>query len=179
MPSAMVCYNADEHITDLMHSLSSLEDWDIHPQNVQVKSVNDIHIDSRDFDLHFLVFTSKLNSKSLHDLKLIRNNNPLTFIIYYNSLLVNQQFLELSELGVNSCVVGFNRKKNLIEYLEKLWLKHWKRIPEKIYANSTNNNTPRAKKIIKYLEDKAITECTTGKISEYLDISKSHFRSEF
>jgi len=179
MPSAMVCYNNEEHIAELLHSLARLEDWDIQSQDARVKDINNIHNDSRDFDLHFLIFTSKLNSKSLHDLKTIRNNNPWTYIIYYNSLLVNQQFLELSDLGVNSCVVGYDRKKNLIKYLDKLWQSHWKRVPEKIYPTAADIKSPRAKKIIKYLEDKSVAECTTGKISEYLNISKSHFRAEF
>ncbi len=179
MPTAMICYDGGGHITDLIHSLSSLDGWDIHPQIVQEYNVNNIHNDFRDFDLHFIVFTSSLNSRSHHELKIIRNNNPWTYIIYYNSLLVNQQFLKLSELGVNSCIVGIDRKKNLIEYLDKLWLHHWKRIPEKIYANFTNIKSPRAKKIIKYLENKPVTECTSGKISEYLNISKSHLRAEF
>jgi AraC-like DNA-binding protein len=179
MPTAMICYDGGDRISDLIRSLSNLDGWDIHSQNIQTSSVKNIQIDFTALDLHFLIFTSQLNHKSLQELKIIRTNNPWTTIIYYNSLLVNQQFLKLSELGINSCIVGIDRKKNLIEYLHKLWLKHWKRIPEDIYPNSNDRTAPRAKKIIKYLENRPVTECTTGKISEHLNISKSHFRAEF
>jgi len=179
MPTALICYDGGGNITELMHTLSSLDGWYIHPQNIQVYNVNNIQKDFRHFDLHFLVYASRLNAHSLHDLKIIRQNNPWTHIIYYNSLLINQQFLKLYELGVSSCIVGIDRKKYLVEYLDKLWLQHWKRIPENIYRNSAGINTPRAKKIIKYLEDRPVTECTIGKISGYLNISQSHFRAEF
>jgi len=179
VPTAMICYDGDGPIKDLVQSLSSLDGWDIHSKNVKAYNVNHIHKDFRDFELHFIVYTTNLNFKSLHELKIIRNNNPWTYIIYYNSLMVNQQFLKLSELGVNCCIVGVNRKKNLREYLNRLWLGHWKRIPDNIYVNSPNINAPRAKKIIKYLENRPVAECTTGKISEFLSISKSHFRAEF
>jgi AraC-like DNA-binding protein len=179
MPSAMVCYKNDTHISELLRLLSSLQGWDIHSQNVEITNINNIRNDLRDFELHFLIFTAKLNPKSLYALKIIRKNNPWTFIIYYNSLLVNQDFFKLSELGVNSCIVGNNRIVDLKKFLYKLWLDHWKRVPEKIYTTYSGLPSPRAKKIIKFLENRPITDYSVGKISEYLNISKSHFRAEF
>ncbi len=179
MPTALICYDGGHHITELMRSLSSLNGWDIHLHNVQTNSVKTINCDFNNVDLHYLIYTTTINHKSLQDLDVIRKTNPWTYIIYYNSLLVNQQFLKLSELGVNSCIIGVDRKKNLKEYLNNLWEQHWKRIPEKIYPNSNIITTPRARKIIKFLENRPVAECTTAKISEHLNISQSHFRAEF
>ena len=151
MPTAMICGNGKEHSKEVLLSLSRLNGWDIHLYNAQKDHVRKISTAYRDIDLHFLVYSIDLNQKSFRDLQTIRRNNPWTFIIYYNSLLVNQQFLRLSELGVNSCIVGVDRKKHLKEYLQEVWLKHWKRIPDQIYPNSDSNFPPRAKKIKTYL----------------------------
>jgi AraC-like DNA-binding protein len=179
MPSVLVCYNHDAHVSKLMNFLSGLEGWDIHSQNIELSNINDIRNDLRDFELHFLIFTTKLSSKSLSVLKTIRKNNPWTFIIYYNSLLVNRDFFMLSELGINSCIVGNDRIKNLKNFLDKLWINHWKRIPEKIFTTSIDRSSPRAKKVIRYLENRPVIDYTIDKISAYLKISKSHFRAEF
>jgi AraC-like DNA-binding protein len=179
MPTAMICYNGRVHSTEPLLSLSRLNGWDIHLYNVQKDQVRKISSAYRDIDLHFLVYSIDLNQKSLQDLQTIRENNPWTFIIYYNSLLVNQQFLRLSELGINSCIVGVDRKKHLKEYIQKIWLTHWKRIPDQIYPNLDSNFPARAKKIKTYLENMPITDCSIKKIAAYLKISQSYFRAEF
>jgi len=179
MPTALICSTGGNHIPELMQSLSSLGGWDLHLHDVHTDSVENIKQGYKNIDLHYLIYSAPINQKSLQELDTIRRNNPWTYIIYYNSHLVNQQFLKLSELGINSCIVGVDRKKNLREYLGRLWGLHWKRIPEKIYPNSNDITSPRAKKVIKFLENKPVTECTTGKISAFLNISQSHFRAEF
>ena len=179
MPTALVCYSHGENIGELINSLSSLNDWDIFPHNLQTNDVKNIAIEFRQLDLHYLIYTGQLNNESVLNLKIILENNPWTHTIYYNSTLMNQQFRRLAELGVNSCIVGVERKKYLRESLENLWLKHWKRIPESIFIPGEGSRSPRAKKIINYLENKRIRECTPQKIATYLNISRSHFRSEF
>jgi AraC-like DNA-binding protein len=179
MPTALICYTEKEHSKELLPLFSSLTGWDIHLHNVQKDNVRKIRTAYRNIDLHFLVYSIHLNQKSLKDLQLIREDNPWTFIIYYNSLLVNQQFLRLSELGVNSCIVGVDRKKYLKEYIQKVWLEHWKRIPDQIYPKSDSVLPPRAKKIKIYLENRPIKDYTVEKISNDLKISQSHFRAEF
>jgi AraC-like DNA-binding protein len=179
MPTALICSNGGNHIKELKPSLSNLGGWEIYACDLQDHSVQSIHTNFKSIDLHFLIYTSQINPRSLKDLSIIRKNNRWTYIIYYNSHLVNQQFLKLSELGVNSCIVGVDRKKNLKEYLQKLWSHHWKRVPEQIHPDSNNLSSPRAKKIIKFIENRPITDCNTSKMSEYLSISQSHFRAEF
>jgi len=179
MPSALLCFDEGENIRALKNSLSGLSGWDILPYNLQTVDVNNIHINYGHIELHYLIYTIQISPRAISDLQLIRQNNPLTHIIYYNSLLVNQQFFKLSELGVNSCIVGIDRQKNLKESLTQLWSNHWKRIPEKIYSNSNKEISFRANKIIKYLENSPVSNCTTIKIAEHLNISKSHFRAEF
>jgi AraC-like DNA-binding protein len=179
MPIALICFNEGENFRVLKNSLSGLAGWDILPHNINSDDVNNIHITHHHIELHYLIYTNQISPKAISDLQVIRQNNPLTHIIYYNSFLVNQQFFKLSELGVNSCIIGSDRRKNLKETLTNLWLDHWKRIPEKIYSYSNGKNNFRKGKVIRYLENSPISECTPQKISEYLNISKSHFRAEF
>ena len=179
MPTALICYSRGENIRELMNSLASLSDWDIFPHDLRVNDVKNIALEFRNIDLHYLIYTERLHPASILDLQIILENNPWTHIIYYNAILMNQQFRRLAELGVNSCIVGVERKKNLKESLSSLWLKHWKRIPEYIYKDSHGNKSPRAKKIISYLENKPLTECTSQNIAKHLNISQSHFRAEF
>jgi AraC-like DNA-binding protein len=179
MPTALICYNGGENIRELMNSLTSLDDWDLFPHNLQMTNVNDLAFEYRHIDLHYIIYTIQLNPESIKDLQIIIGNHPQTYTIYYNSSLINQQFRRLADIGVNSCIVGVERKKYLKEYLSKIWLKHWKRIPGKLFAETADTNTARAKKIIKYLENRPVAECTPNKISAYLNISSSHFRTEF
>jgi len=179
MPTALICYSQGENIRELINSLSSLDDWDIFPHNLHTNDVKNIAFEFRHIDLHYLIYTGQLNPESILDLRIILENNPWTHIIYYHPVLMNQQFRRLAEIGVNSCIIGVERKKYLKKTLENLWLKHWKRIPEGIYNGSKSLRTARAKKIISFLENKPITECTSLKIANHLKISQSYLRAEF
>jgi len=179
MPIALICYDQGENIKELMSTLSNLNDWDIFSHNLQTGDIKNIVSDFRNLELHYIIYTGQLNAASIEDLHVILKSNPLTHILYYHAILINQQFRRLAELGVSSCVIGVERKKYLKETLEKLWVKHWKRIPEEIYGNSTRLRTARAKKIISFLENKPVTECTSMKIADHLKISQSYLRSEF
>jgi AraC-like DNA-binding protein len=179
MPTALICYDGEEKISGLIDSLTELPDWHLIPHNLQYKEINGISSEYSHLDLHYLIYTVRLSPDSINDLKIIINDNPLTCVIYYNSFLVNQQFKRLAEIGVSSCIVGLERKRYLKEYLNKIWLNHWKRVPESIFAGMTHPKSARAKKIIRYLENRPLTEFTPAKISVYLNISQSHFRAEF
>ena len=179
MPIALICYDQGENIRELMSTLSSLSDWDIFSHNLQTNDVKNIASEFNHLELHYIIYTSQLDPDSIEDLRVLLENNPFSHILYYHPILMNQQFRRLAELGVNSCVIGVERKKYLKETLENLWSKHWKRIPEDIYKRSKSLRTARAKKIISFLENKPITECTAQKIANHLKISQSHLRAEF
>jgi AraC-like DNA-binding protein len=179
MPCALICFSEGENFRALKNSLSGLAGWEFLPHNIDTDDVNNIHITHNRIELHYLIYTCQISPEAISDLQAIKYYNPLTHIIYYNSSLVNQQFFKLFKAGVNSCIIGSDRKKNLKESLANLWLEHWKRIPEKIYSPSETNTNFRVRKIIKYLENSPLSEYSTQKISEYLNISRSHFRAEF
>jgi AraC-like DNA-binding protein len=179
MPCALICFSEGENFRALKNSLSGLAGWEFLPHNIDTDDVNNIHITHNRIELHYLIYTCQISPEAISDLQAIRYYNPLTHIIYYNSSLVNQQFFKLFETGVNSCIIGSDRKRNLKESLANLWLEHWKRIPEKIYSRSETNTNFRVRKIIRFLENSPISEYSTQKIADYLNISKSHFRAEF
>ena len=179
MPTVLVCADKNETLSYLHDSLSSLNGWNIIPLNVHSEDIRIYKNDFNRFEIHYFIYTINLTAKSLSDLEAIRKNNPFSCIIYYNAFLINQQFFRLVEIGVNCCIIGINREKNLKEHLVRLWSNHWKRVPENIYPNSKNLENLRAKKIIRYIENNPITEWTTDKLAEYLKISGSHFRAEF
>ncbi len=179
MPTALICFNNVVSVKDLIHSLSSLNGWQLELHDLQKDDLRDLSEKNRDIDLHYLIYSANLNSKSIDDISTIRRNNPSTFLIYYYSILVNQQFLKLSDLGVDSCIIGVNRKKYLIENLPKLWLSHWKRIPQEIYQDPESKLPSRGKKILTFIENRPIRDLSAKNISAYLKISQSHFRSEF
>lgn len=179
MPIALICFENVESVKDLVHSFSSLDGWQLLLHDLQHGDLNHLSEQERETEIHYIIFSANLNSTSLGEISTIRGNNPSAFLIYYHSCLVNQQFLKLSDLGVDSCVIGKNRKTYLMKNLPKLWLKHWKRIPEEIYQNHQFKFSYRGKKILTYIENNSINNLTAKKISVYLKISQSHFRSEF
>ena len=179
MPTALVYYEGHSRIKELAGSLSNLNGWDVCFNACENSQIQELLNDFNGCDLHFLIYANPLDPESLRELYLIRQNCPFTFIIYYNSFLVNQQFLKLSEIGINACIIGSQRQNHLPELLQKLWQKHWKRIPEKIYPNSLNSLSPRAKKVIDFIENKTLNQCQIKNIAQFLQISPSHFRAEF
>ncbi len=61
MPTAMICSDGGNHITELMQSLSSLGGWDLHLHDVQKDHVEKINPDDRNIDLHYLIYTAPIN----------------------------------------------------------------------------------------------------------------------
>jgi AraC-like DNA-binding protein len=179
MPTALVYYEGPVRIKELVHSLSNLESWDICLNSAADFQLKKLLEGFKNFDLHFIIFSRRLELDALGELYFIRNEYPFTFIIYYNSYLVNQQFLKLSELGINCCLIGVQRQNYLQELLMRVWKNHWKKIPEDIYVNPKSCLSPRAKKILSFIENRALTQCNTKNISRHLKISQSHLRAEF
>jgi len=179
MPTALVYYEGPERIKELIPSLSNLDGWDICLNSAQDFQLKNLLEGFRNIELHFIIFSRKLDFEAIKELHFIRTTYPFTYIIYFNSYLVNQQFLKLSELGINSCLIGVRRQYYLQELLLSLWDRHWKRIPEKIYSNPNSSLAPRAKKIIEFIENRSLSQCNTKNIAHFLKISQSHLRAEF
>lgn len=179
MPTALICNEGQGNTNSLERHLSNLRGWNIHSSMVRgfLPPFNDK--DDNHYDLHFIIYSKKLDAETCKELYDLRHRMPFAFVIYYYRCLLNKQFMLLTELEVNSCIIGIHRKNYLREFLPHLWKKHWKRIPDSIYPTESSALAPRAKKILAYIEDHALDKFNLQTLSEYLHISQSHFRAEF
>jgi len=179
MPTALV-YNEDHGCNNKLNDIFiSFPDWDVHIEVASVvKSIN-IHLYLNQHETNFLIYARKLGTDSFNLLLQIRLNHPFLFIIYYYQSLLTQEFFKLNEIGINSFIIGIDRDKYLQKSLPKFWKNHWKRIPDYIYPANKFDFSPRAKKIISYIENTALINCNVHSLAHYLKISESHFRRIF
>ena len=179
MPTALICNEGQGKTNSLERSISDLRGWNIHNSMVRGFLPPFDDTDKDPYDLHFIIYAKKLDAETCKELYDLRHRMPFAFVIYYYRCLLDKQFMLLTELEVNSCIIGIHRKNYVLELLPHLWLKHWKRIPDSIYPAESSALAPRAKKILSYIEDHALYQFNLQTLSEYLHISQSHFRSEF
>ena len=179
MPTALICYEGQGKVKNLERYLSNLYGWNIHSSMIRGFLPSLVDKDNLQYDLHFIIYAKKLDLESCSELYEIRQERPFSFIIYYYSSLQDKQFNLLTNLEVNSCIIGIHRKKYLRSLLPHLWQKHWKRIPESIYPADNGSLSPRAKKILTFIEDHSLDRFNLQTLSGYLNISQSHLRAEF
>ena len=179
MPTALICNERQGGTKNLESYLSNLQGWNIHSSLVRGFLPPLIEKEKNGHDLHFIIYSKKLDGESCRELSEMRMLLPFTFIIYYYRSLLDKQFMLLSDLEVNSCIIGIHRKKYLRDLLPHLWRKHWKRIPSSIYPADVDSLTPRAKKILTYIENHALDQFNLHTLAENLHLSQSHFRAEF
>jgi len=179
LPTALICNEGQEKTKNLERSLTSLYGWHVRSSFFSGFLPSIVDDDKNEYDLHFIIFSKKLSAQTCKELHEVRQQMPFSFIIYYYRCLLNRQFLLLAELEVNSCIIGIHRKNYLRELLPHLWLTHWKRIPESIYPADTYLLSPRARKILSYIENHSLDHFNLHTLAKYLEISESHFRAEF
>lgn len=179
MPVALICDEGQGKSKGLEHHLSHLRGWDILSSLHRGLLPPFVDNDKNHRDLHFIIYSRKLDSNGCYELNQMREQMPFTFIIYYYSSLLDRQFTSLTHLQVNSCIIGIHRKNYLRDLLPHLWRKHWKRIPDSIYPVEKSILAPRAKKILSYIENHALCQFNLQILSDHLHISQSHFRAEF
>jgi len=179
LPIALICDEGQGKAKGLKSYLSKLNNWNLHNSSLGDLLPPFIENDKNHYDVHFIIYSRKLDSESCRELSEMRQQMPFAFIIYYYHTLLDDQFLSLTKLRVNSCIIGIHRKNYLNEFLPHLWQKHWKRIPDSIYPTETSVLAPRAKKILTHIENHTLCQFNLQMLSEYLHISQSHFRAEF
>ena len=179
MPTVLVCSEDHERAGELINIFSNLTGWSAYnlvEVNGKLRSKNEI---DNSIDFHFFIYSKELSADSAREIKDLREQMPFVFIVYYYSSLIDAQFMELASLKVDSCIIGVYRKSYLRELIPRLWQSHWKRIPESIYAAETSKLNERSQKILSYIEDHELSNCSIKSIADFLGLSPSHFRSEF
>jgi YesN/AraC family two-component response regulator len=126
----------------------------------------------------FIVFAQKeIDDFSI--IKKLHRDYPHLYLYYYYPFLSidNGQFGDYSYF--NQIIVGDHRTKNLTRIFNKIYQNYWKKIPYENIGISYENISPRLKRVISYIETHDIKNCSTAKLSEYLNISQGYFSQEF
>ena len=159
--------------------LKMLPDWDPVYFDLSEDNLSMIEEYLSEYGANFIIFSFKMDTVSYKRMSSLANAGKLSFLIYYNSYLHFREFSRLSELGIDACYVGKNRLQVLERSLPLIWQTHWKRVPSGLLKVSVNDLHPRAKKILRIVENNTLKNFNTDFIATSLKISKSHFRSEF
>ena len=179
MSALVVCYEHQNELNDINSALDTSTDWNLHYFDARNNNLNLIEERIIENEADFLI-CSKIFSKDIAQrLHQLYQRNPLLTIIYFYSALKEKEFAELHRAGIKYCFVGEARKSNLKTALEKLYQHRWKKIPQKLYNQNFEDLAPRAKKTLRFIEKMPLKYFNTETISDYLNISQSHFRKEF
>jgi len=179
LSNLLVIHNQQSSILGISDTLEQLPSWDIHYLHLDTIDNASIHDKILNYTIHFVIIVKEISNQTLNLAKSIRDQNPLISIIYYNSQIKDEEFAQLYLSGVNYCFVGDSRQLNLLKTLQKLWLNHWRRIPQDLLINTDILLSKRSKKTIELMETQAIKKLSSNQLSKCLNISESHFRLEF
>jgi len=126
----------------------------------------------------FIIYAVK-QINDFTSIKILHKKHPNLYFFYYYPLLSidNSQYSDYSFF--NQLIVGENRAENLTAIFEQMLQSYWKKIPYENIGMSYEKISSRLKKIINYIETHEIKDCSTAKLSDYLDISQGYFSQEF
>ncbi len=179
MASLLIIHNSNNLSQEQEEVLDRLAEWNLFFVDGYEFSIDTISKKIRNEEIHFLLYSRDLDMNSSVKLSRIHKIFPLLTIIYYHSQLKSGEFADLYQAGIDYCIIGDARQVHLVKTLSKLWADHWKRVPRSLLHYASEEMPPRAKQILKYIENKSIRHLNTTAISDALHISESHFRSEF
>jgi len=179
MSAIVICYEHKKELNDITTAIDKSNDWNLYYFDAADKNINTIERQIIEKEAHFLICSKIFSDEIAQGLHQLYVKNPLLTIIYFYSVLKEREFIELHRAGIRYCFVGEARRSNLKTALKELSLHHWKKIPENIYDTDYSNLPPRSKRILRFIENTPIKYCNTAYLSDYLNISQSHFRKEF
>ena len=175
---AIICKDKPQ-TSDLEKIGKHLEGWQSLYMGGETLSLTNLSGKLKNKELHFIVYSKSLVLSSIQELINLRSCYPQAIIIYYHPHLRHRQFISLSEVGVNCCIIGDSQQHVLINTLQRFWEDHWKRINNSILPVKRKDLSFREKKILKYIEDNHLRTCNTASLADFLKISESHFRAIF
>lgn len=180
MPRILI--QSDPNMSDssrLTEVLEELSGWDLVNFDLSNDNLPDIEEYLTKDGANFIIFSFKLNPVSYERISRLASVGKLSFLIYCNSSLNFRGFSKLSDLGIDACYVGKNHLQVLGRSLPLIWQTHWKKVPSSLLKVSRSDLHPRAKKILRIVENNSLKNFNTNFIASSLKISKSHFRAEF
>jgi AraC-like DNA-binding protein len=179
VPTVLIYSDGPGGAGELSSLLSGFKDWEIFDYEQLKSAAPGRPAIAGPVDFHFLLYSRKLDKLSIEDLGKIRQQLPFSDIIYYYGFLYDQQYLILARYTVNACIVGLQRQRYLSELLPRLWEKHWKKIPPRLFPLDSTRQPAVAKKLITYIENHTLDHCNIKDIAAGLGQSESHLRAGF
>jgi len=179
MSALVVCYEQQKELNDITNAIDQSNEWNLHYYDASEENLLKLEKKIIENEAYFLICSKLFSADIAQGLHQINERNPLLTIIYFYSVLKEREYVELHRAGIKYCFVGETRKTNLQTALKKLSAHHWKKIPQRIYSIRYDDLQPRAKKILRFIENTPVKFCNTAKLADYLKISQSHFRKEF
>jgi AraC-like DNA-binding protein len=179
MSAIVICYEHQKELNDITNVINQSIDWNLYYFDAAHKNIKTIEKQIVENEAYFLICSKIFSDEIAQGLHQLYVRNPLLTIIYFNSVLKEREFIELHRAGIKYCFVGDARKSNLKTALYKLTKHHWKKVPQSIYNMDYDTLPPRARRIIRFIENTPIKYCNTAYLSDWLNMSQSHFRKEF
>ncbi len=179
MSRMLILFEDQNLIGEIRPVLSNLEGWEFFFSDGSRAPFSYVEKYLNSQAIYFVLCMKPLSDKTIQELGLIHSLFPLIQLIYYHPTLRNTQFSQLQNSGADTCIIGEDRRDFLQETLNKEWQNHWKRIPWYLYNINDADLPPRARRVIRFIENNPLSFCNTRSISAYLQISDSHFRAEF
>jgi len=179
LPALAIIYEHEDVLEDLNLVFRELSGWDIYYFNSLIGGISDFNISAREYEINFIIVTTLSGEGISNSLSQIHSKFPYIKILYYAHSLQSGVFEQFESYSIRHCAVGQNRYDSLIKLLADLDANHWRRIPYDLFEIKSDLLPPRAKRILRYLENMPIRKCSVEELSGLIRISQSHFRKEF
>ena len=153
-----------------------LPDWDVIYVSSEIESFNHLSLLLKDNEIHFIVFALPLSETNMDLILNLMQNFPLVPIIYYAASLHSKNFQLLQRMGIKHCVVGDGRQLLLIDTLQELWQKHWKRVPHHLLPV---NKSDFIKKVVEIIQNEPIRNLNIHFIAQKMGLSDDQIREMF
>lgn len=150
-------------------------------ENVQIKH---FHLKSGVvINKHFLnclcILITEINPVILEKLNNLQCQAPDIPVVFYNHSLVVSNLKQIGDTSRLNMIVGENRKKILIELIQKINNNYWRKIPYQDFSIDVDSLSPRLKKALIFIENAEINKCNIDRIASMLNISPGYFSQEF
>ncbi len=144
-------------------------DWIIHRQN---ETFNTLVKKLKNKEIHFII-SNHIDQAILEHLQRLF---PLSPIIFYASRLDSHTLSHLYKFNIEHCVIGDGRQVMLIDLLNKLWDKHWKRLPQSILPEK---KSLFVQKVVRFIEEEPIRFFNIKYMANALQFTEYQFRESF
>jgi AraC-like DNA-binding protein len=179
MSAILVYYEHEGELSEVREILKTFKQMPCYTVTPSAFSFANVNKYITGFEAHILICLKKPDKSTLNTLANLNAQWPFISIIYLSSVLNPAEFSALHKAGINHCYTGKSRFINLKLIIRKINEHSWKKVPETLVKTVSVKPDKRAKAILLFIENNPINKFKTDILSEFLELSESHFRKEF